>query len=63
MEQRTASKQVPTALISCQIFTGPTRLAEAYFIYRNLLPSFIFEKYLLYLLLFGHEREELKGKG
>ena len=29
-----------------------------------MLPSFIFEKYLLYLLLFGRpEREELKGKG
>ena len=70
MEQRTASKQVgnmPTALISCRIFIACTCeadfLPDAYFNYRNLLLAFMFEKYLLYLLLFGRsELEELKGK-
>ena len=58
MEQRTASKQVgnmPTALISCRIFIA--RTCEADFlpmlilITEILLLAFMFEKYLLYLLL------------
>ena len=67
MEQRSASKHggnVPNALISCQIYSYEADFQPRRCLFTGisyLLSSFIFEKYLLYLLLFGYpEREELK---